>query len=288
MPKIKYIDKSFYKKSLGLISEVNQIISDYDAQGYFLTLRQIYYQLVTRNIIKNEDKSYDNLGNLVRDARLTGNIDWFAVEDRTRNLRGFNYWENPAAFLEDKVKEYRIDPWSDQHYYIEVWVEKDALIDIVSQAATRHDVNHFSCRGFTSISEMWRAAQRFNCEHKSGKECVVIYLGDHDPSGLEMSTDIQNRFNTFGAKVTLKRIALTMSQIEKYNPPPNPTKSKDTRAPAYIEKYGYTSWELDALEPRVLDELITDSILKYLDVEVFSEAKVRQDQQRKELLKLVV
>jgi hypothetical protein len=288
MPKIKYIEKSFYKKSVALISEVNKIISEYQSQNYSLTLRQIYYQLVAQNIIPNKEESYDNLTNLIRDARLTGYIDWYSIEDRTRNLRGFTYWNSPSEFLREKAHDYRINPWEGQSNYVEVWVEKDALVDIVGQAASRYDVHFFACRGFPSISEMWNAAQRFISENKAGKKCVVIHLGDHDPSGLEMTRDLINRFETFGADVSVERIALNMDQIEKYNPPPNPAKTTDTRSKAYIPIYGTSSWELDALNPRVMDDLITSHILKYLDRDIFDNAKVRQDQDRAELLKLAI
>jgi hypothetical protein len=287
IPKIKYIDKTFYKKNQALILEINRIIADYESQGYGLTLRQIYYVLVTKNIIANEAASYDNLVNLVRDARLAGLIDWLSVEDRTRSLRGFSYFNSPMQFLQEVIKHYRIDPWKNQEYYVECWVEKDALIDIIAQASSKYDVNHFSCRGFTSVSEMWKAAQRFIYESNNGKQCVVIHLGDFDPSGLEMSHDIQNRFNIFGANVSVERIALNMPQIEQYKPPPNPAKTTDTRSKNYIAQYGTASWELDALNPKTLDTLITDKILQYLDLTAYDKIKTKQESEVNNMLQLL-
>ena len=80
--KIKYVDQRFNDKSLALIKRCNAIIADYQAQGYTLTLRQLYYQCVSRNIIENTERSYKRLGDLISNGRLGGLIDWDSVEDR--------------------------------------------------------------------------------------------------------------------------------------------------------------------------------------------------------------
>ena len=289
MPKRAYIDKKLQKKSLALISQVNGIISDYEEQGYSLTLRQVYYQLVSKNIIENSERSYNNLGNVVKDGRMTGLIDWEAIEDRTRFLRQLSHWESPEDIIKSAARSYRIDLWQDQEYYLEVWCEKDAVIGIVEQTANEYDVPCFSCRGYGSTTGYWDAAQRIIRRDINGKRCIILHFGDFDPSGTDMTRDIQDRLNKFGAVVEVKRIALNMPQIEEYDPPPQPVKTTDKRTPAYIEKYGVTtSWELDALEPSVLDGLITDNILQYLDMGAFEQAKIRQDQERQKILNLQI
>jgi hypothetical protein len=189
-----------------------------------LTLRQVYYQLVSRDLIENSEKSYKHIGNLVNNGRLAGLIDWQAIEDRTRTLRRLSHWETPSEIVESAANQYRRDLWEGQDRYCEVWVEKDALICIVEQAASRLDCPCFSCRGYTSQSEMWGAAMRFIEKSENSRECVLIHLGDHDPSGIDMTRDIRERLAMFGASVDVKRIALNMPQIEEYNPPPNPAK----------------------------------------------------------------
>jgi len=146
----------------------------------------------------------------------------------------------------------------------------------------------FSCRGYGSASEYWRAAQRIQRQNRDGKECVILHLGDHDPSGIDMTRDITERLATFGADVYINRIALNMPQIQQYDPPPNPAKTTDSRAGDYIKRYGVNSWELDALEPKILDELISDNILKYLDADKFEQAKIKQDQERQKILSVVI
>ena len=150
MPKRQYKDINFQSKSLDLIQLVNSVIEEYDAQGYELTLRQVYYQLVARGYIPNNERSYKNLGNLINDGRLAGLIDWYSIVDRTRNIRRNPSWENPQEVMETAKYLYHLDRWANQPNYVEVWVEKDALIGIVNQACKPLDVPHFSCRGYTS------------------------------------------------------------------------------------------------------------------------------------------
>ena len=282
MPKQKYIDKEFRAGSLRLIEIINEVIKEYSDQGYDLTLRQVYYQLVARNYIPNNERSYKNTGNLINDARLAGLIDWNAIQDRTRNLRKNSHWSSPTDIMSSVLYSYAIDTRADQPNYIEVWVEKDALIGIVQQIASTLDVPCFSCRGYVSASEMWTAAQRFiNQDHRDRR--VILHLGDHDPSGKDMTRDIMERMELFEADVEVQRIALNWDQIDEFNPPPNPAKLSDSRAGAYIREFGYESWELDALEPRVLTQLIRNSVADLTDVDLLEAASAREELDKTEL-----
>lgn len=149
-----------------------------------------------------------------------------------------------------------------------MWVEKEALANVVGRVAEELDVPYFCCRGYVSQSEMWGAAQRFKRYQKAGKTCVLIHLGDHDPSGIDMSRDIQERLTLFGVdeeEFVFRRIALNRDQINLYNPPPNPAKITDSRSTSYINTFGNESWELDALEPKVLHDLITQNVSEFMD-----------------------
>jgi hypothetical protein len=270
-----------------LIDQINEIISEYEAAGYSLTLRQVYYQLVSRDLIENTEKSYKNIGSLVSNGRLAGLIDWNAIEDRTRQHRSLPHWETPAEIVQGAANQYRRNLWEGQDRYCEVWVEKDALIGIVEQAADRLDTPCFSCRGYTSQSAMWAAAIRFIDKADEGRECVIIHLGDHDPSGIDMTRDIIDRLVHFGARVDVQRIALNMPQIKQYKPPPNPAKETDTRVEGYKKIYGLHSWELDALKPEILDQLITDAIKNNLDQKLYDLAIDRQEQERQSIMALL-
>lgn len=275
MPKYAYKSVRFRNDSLELIERVNSIIAEYDEQGFELTLRQVYYQLVARGYIPNNERSYKNLGNLINDGRLSGLIDWYAIVDRTRFVRNNSHWSTPQSVISSAKYSYMLDRWEDQPNYVEVWVEKDALIGIVSQVCKKFDVPHFSCRGYTSQSEMWAAAQRF-IRQGYRESRTIIHLGDHDPSGIDMSRDIQERLNMFGAEVEVKRVALTMNQIDTFNPPPNPTKVTDARSNGYISRFGHECWELDALEPKVITDLIKNEVTALMDEDLFYEVAAQE------------
>lgn len=284
MPRIEYVPKKFSSDRLEMIEKVNSVVSEYERQGYSLTLRQVYYQMVARDIIPNNMRSYKNLGNLINDARLAGLIDWLAIEDRTRNLRENSHWSKPGSVIESAAYSYHLDHWKGQESYVEVWVEKDALIGIVGQICQKLDVSHFSCRGYVSQSEMWAAARRLHKRQEAGQHIVLLHLGDHDPSGKDMSRDIQDRlvtFETYG--VTFKRLALNMDQVELYNPPPNPAKLTDSRATGYIEEYGNECWELDALEPKVISDVIRENVEKYRDDTLYQAVVRREAEEKKQL-----
>ncbi len=285
MPKIQYKEIAFRQKSLDLINLINGVIDEYSKQGYELTLRQAYYQLVARGYIENNERSYKNIGSLINDGRLAGLIDWNSITDRTRNLRNRLHWGRPQDVIYSAKYSYLLDKWEGQPNYVEVWVEKDALVDIVGQACHPIDTPYFSCRGYTSQSEMWTAAQRF-IRQKNRDNRYIIHLGDHDPSGIDMTRDIQERLEMFGADVYVKRVALTMNQVNTYNPPPNPAKITDSRCGKYIDQYGEESWELDALEPQMLVNLITSEVTALRDDEIYQAVCDREKQEKEELQKL--
>lgn len=285
MPKIKYLNINLRKASLDTIDKANEIIAEYRRQGFDLTLRQLYYQFVARGLIPNKDTEYKKLGSTINDGRLAGLIDWNSIVDRTRNLRGLSHWESPSSIVEACAKQYHREKWETQPYYIEVWIEKDALVGVLEGICNELDLSYFSCRGYTSQSEMWVAAQRIRREmvpdHRTN--ALVIHLGDHDPSGIDMSRDIQDRLSLFEAEVEVRRIALTMDQVRQYNPPPNPAKLTDSRCEKYIQEYGDESWELDALEPSVIADLIRDEVYGHRDVDLWDEALVQERTEKDQL-----
>lgn len=282
--KIAYIDKKFQNKTLAIIQKANEIIDEYSQLGFSLTLRQLYYQFVARNILPNTEKSYKNLGNIVNDARMCGYLDWNAIEDRTRNVRELSTWDSPKEIIQDATSAYRTDKWNNQDYRLEVWIEKDALLGVIADICEQLEIPYFSCRGYVSQSEMWRGAQRANNCLAEEKTPIIIYLGDHDPSGLDMTRDIERRFQTFLLGIDpVERIALNIDQIEQYSPPPNPAKITDTRYQAYVKKFGSDSWELDALNPSVLTGLIQDAVEVYRDENQWRLAVEKEKQERERL-----
>lgn len=287
-----FIEKQFRGSTWELIDACNGIIDEYQEAGYKLTLRQLYYQLVARAVLdENSMRAYNRVKTTLSDARLAGYVDWEAIEDRTRNLETFPSWASPAEIVGVAAKQYREDIWLNQPYHIEVWVEKEALAGVIAQACTKYRVGHLSCRGYMSQSEQYAAAQRFyEINQNQGKHCVVIHLGDHDPSGMDMTRDNQERLGLLSYHsdcVDVHRIALNMNQIDELQPPPNPAKFTDSRCEGYVAKYGYSSWELDALEPTYLNRIINEKIETFIDSDAMQEA-LEQEKHNRAILKDVV
>lgn len=302
MSKICYVPRNFRQDTLDIIGKANAVIVEYMAQGYKLTLRQLYYVFVSRDLFpdswideaynlknglppdtKNTVKNYKHLGDIINDGRLAGLIDWQAIEDRTRNLQSHASWASPHSIVRACADQFTVDLWADQESHVEVFIEKDALIGVIEGVCTEFQVPYFSCRGYVSQSEMWEAAQRLKRYEKAGKDTVVVHLGDHDPSGIDMTRDIQDRLALFGSTVTVDRIALTWDQIQQYDPPPNPAKTTDARYAKYQEQFGDDSWELDALEPRVMADLIRAAVQARIDDDYWQAALARQQQGRGQL-----
>ena len=296
MPFIDYTgkgDKGLGKTTRWLIQQANIILDEYTEQGYVLTLRQLYYQMVSRDMIPNTDKSYNNLGTAISTGRERGLIDWDQLTDRLRELTEWQTYDNVPASIRELSERFRLDKWRTQPVRPEVWVEKDALSDVVRRACWKLQVPYLVCRGYGSASALWQAGRRMIEHRKSGQQPYVIHLGDHDPSGLHMTEDNRNRISLFGmaalsgdkrASPKLKRIALNMDQIEQYNPPPNPAKQTDSRWQGYVDQTGLDeSWELDALEPAVIEALIETAVLEVRDEHKW-EKMVKLEQQGRDLL----
>ena len=287
MPKIRYIEKQLGVRKLAVIEQANAIIEEYAGQGFTLTLRQLYYQFVARALIANTQRNYKCLGDALNDGRLCGLIDWRSIVDRTRNLQALSHWSDPAAIVEACGEQFNLDRWANQETYVEVWIEKDALIGVIADVCERLDVPYFSCRGYTSQSELWSAAMRLGALSDGEKRVVVLHFGDHDPSGMDMTRDIQARFDLFvdtdTSRVEVRRLALTYAQIETYAPPPNPAKVTDSRFERYAAEFGDDSWELDALEPAVIAALIEEHVDALRDQAQWDEDTEQQDDYREEI-----
>jgi hypothetical protein len=294
-----------------VIGEANAIIAEYAAQGYDLTLRQLYYQFVSRDLIPNRQSEYKRLGDIINDARLAGLVDWEAIVDRTRNIRALPHWSDPAAIVKAAANSFAVDKWADQPRRVEVWIEKDALVGVFEPVCQELDIPLFSCRGYTSQSEVWGAAQRLEAYLAAGQEVVILHFGDHDPSGLDMTRDIRERLRLFllgdwirhederrtftsneerrdwlisehgirgwDTRLDVRRLALTWDEVQQYSPPPNPAKSTDARYRKYRAEFGDQSWELDALEPTVLGQLVRDEVDAILDHDRWGAAVKREE-----------
>ena len=273
------------KANTAKLEIVNKIIEDYAQQGYRLTLRQLYYQLVSRDIIPNAKAEYAKLSTLLVNGRMSGIVDWDAIEDRIR-IPFLPYWVNGIEnAINDTITQYRLDRQKEQKVYIELWVEKDALSGVLKRITSRYHIKLMVNRGYSSCTAMHDAYERLRRYEDEGKQTCVLYLGDHDPSGLDMIRDVRERLEEFGVYPEVRHIGLTKKQIEKFNPPPNPAKITDPRAGWYIQKHGDFSWEVDALDPKALHQLVRENVEELIDMALF-KSQLKQESQDKETLRV--
>jgi hypothetical protein len=289
MPSITYVPRTFRAATLRVIDRSNAIIAEYAAQGFTLTLRQLFYQHVARGLLANKQTEYKRLGEIVGDARLAGLIDWNHLEDRTRWLRTNGHWSEPAAILRSAADSYAIDKWADQPHRPIVLVEKDALVGVIEPTCQAEDVSYFACRGYPSLSETWSLAHHeLLGSLNKGQWPVILHLGDHDPSGLDMTRDLSERLALFcGQEIEVRRLALNLDQVQQYNPPPNPAKTEDSRYPSYATQFGDESWELDALEPTVLAALVSAAIGELRDPDIWAETVEEESSAKTQLATIV-
>lgn len=298
-----FIPKKFTPESMELIDYMNSTIALYRNQGYDLSLRQLYYQLVAANVVPNTEQSYKRIGSILSDARLAGLVDWEAIADRGRELVTNNHWDSPGELVRTYSRHFWFDTWDDQPYHVEVMVEKQALEGVLEPVCRKLDVGFTANKGYSSSSAMYAAGKRMGDMLYHGKSVAVIYLGDHDPSGVDMSRDVEDRLKLFAGwtvhedgqvvesgayegEFIVERIALNMDQIRQYKPPPNPTKLTDSRATGYISQFGHTCWELDALQPSTLASLVEQAVGQYREEELWQAALARRDAARDSLIEL--
>lgn len=246
---------------------MNLIIDEYQEQGFVLTVRQLYYQLVARDIIANTLNDYKRVAGLINDAKLAGMIDWDALEDRTREFVSQTRWVDGPHILRAARDSFHVDMWVGQEVRPFVIVEKEALVGVLEGVCREYDIPLLAARGYPSGSVLREfAVKQIIPSMNEGQNVIVFHLGDHDPSGIDMTRDLEERITLFSDEhIEVRRIALNMNQIEEQRPPENPAKTTDSRFMSYRRKFGSSSWELDALSPTYLADLITSEVTPLID-----------------------
>ena len=233
MKKQYKFDQDFYTKTRNFFSVIDSIMKEYEQKEMRISIRQLYYQAVSRLIIKNNKANYNGFVEKIKNGRLYGFLDWELLEDRTRYLRENLHWDSPAEILNACVRSYHLDLRSTQQNYIECWIEKDSLIELLQDTCKPLDIPCFSCRGFSSVTALYEAKKRF--EH-SGRKNYLLYAGDFDPSGLEISESIKNYLhNIFKVDVEIRRLGITLNQAKELKLPAMPAKEKDANYKSFIK-----------------------------------------------------
>ena len=284
-----------------IIETATAIAEEYrDRHSLTLTLRQLYYQFVARGLLPNGQQVYKRLGAILSKARLDGSFEISHLEDRSRRV-GLTDSDKIRTVSDGKARVaealasmpywLRYGRWYGQPKKVFVWVEKEALSGVLEGVCSELGVGLFPCKGYPSISALadWvrttsatlerrydlglsREDQQLNCDFVGWDTARIIYLGDHDPDGLQIPTSAAETIRSImegeGLQFDfeLERVALTVEQIEQHDPPPMPAKMSSSRFQGYFEATGLQdAWELDALDPPILQRLVRDSVGAHFD-----------------------
>lgn len=286
-----YVEKRFNRKSITLIDTANAIINEYINQGFVLTVRQLYYQLVARDYIPNTLKEYKRVAAIFNDARLAGLMSWDAIEDRTREFLTRSRWKSGKDILYGSAKQYHMDMWANQDSRVFLIVEKEALVGVFEPICREYDIPLLAARGYPSVS----VVREFVVTDMlpaiyAEQEVTILHFGDHDPSGIDMSRDLQDRFNMFlegyAGTYSFERCALNMDQVRKLRPPENPAKTTDARFEGYLKRFGSSSWELDALSPEYLADLVRQHVTPLIEETAWAKQKENIDKVKTKLRKI--
>ena len=282
MTKRKYKENNLRTNRRKLLDKIIPITEEYLAKRYKITVRQMFYQLVAREIVKNTERAYDRTSEILKDGRLFGEIDWELIVDRGRQTIMPPEFQSISHLIRSAKSSYRSDRWKEQEYYVEVLVEKDALAGILEPVAEEYHVSLLANKGYPSISSMYDLAGRIE-KKQSEKKCVILYMGDHDPSGRDMVNNIPKQMELLGIHVPVDHIALTQDQISQYHLPVQYAKESDSRYKEFKKEFGPNSCELDALDPGVLGGILETNIKKYLDEDLYKQAIEREDEDKAKL-----
>lgn len=267
-----------YPKYLSLVKE---ILEQYDIP---VTVRQIYYRVVSDpyNFLEHTDKSYNNLKNAIVKMRRLGDIDWRRIIDPTRRAIGGDYPDqgDPDAYIqnvldtmEDCDTYYSMPMWATQKNYVEVWVEKEALVGVIDAIASPFKVTVFPCKAYGSFTTLKEAViDRFS--KYPDKEKFILYFGDWDPTGKDADRSLQKNLLEYGfgeVKIKLERIAIWDYQAKQRNLKSIPAKETDTRYKKFVEEHGEETWEIDAIPPDELQKMVKESIESYINPDAWDK-----------------
>lgn len=265
-----------------IIDHADSILAEYPSG---LTVRQLYYRLVTIGMV-NDMNHYKRVVTAMTKARWDGTVDMDAFIDRERSMYGET--EDDEKILDDEIETgktqvkawmqaYHLNRWSNQENYVEVWIEKKALQGVFETPCMLKSVGLAPCKGYPSITFLHEASERFEDAEDNDKKVIILYFGDYDPSGEDIPRSVEDNLRRMGIDVEVKRLALTPEQIEEMGLPGVPPKSTDTRTRNWS---GGSVVELDAVEPKTLEQMCRDAIEEHFDKDAYAELKVKEEDEK--------
>ena len=263
---------SIHKKTQALIDTAYVVLE----ANHPMTVRQVYYQLVSRHVIENNRGRYQSVSDALVYGRQNCLIPWDWIEDRLRRPRQVGMWSDLGDFGTTILSAYRRDVWASQPRYVEVWLEKDALSGIFEDILNHYGVALNVGRGYDGWDSIRNAASRYG----NGDNTTILYFGDFDPSGEDMVRSLRDRLGFFGCRPSIRKCALNLDDIQRYNLPPDNTKKSDTRRKKFVDQFGDVSVELDAMPIDVLKDRIKTEIEAHMNLSALAATLETEDRER--------
>jgi hypothetical protein len=244
-----------------------------------MTVRQVFYQASVRGIVDKTETGYSKVQRALVDLRRRGRLPYHWIADNARWQRKPASFRDPAEAMRQAAQYYRKALWADAADYVEVWLEKDALSAVVYDVTAEFDVPLMVARGYASLSFLHEAAEAIAFEDRPAH---IYHLGDYDPSGVNAAEKIEETLRTFApdAEIHFTRLAVLPHQIVAWNLPTRPTKTTDSRS----KNFGDISVELDAIDARLLRQIVRDALEQHLPADQFAILKTAEESERELLL----
>jgi hypothetical protein len=227
-----------------------------------MTIRQLYYQLVSRGVIDKTEQAYKRVCDISGQMRLNGTLPYRKIADGSRARYKPYSFGGLAEALEVTSNAYRRNLWIDQPTHVEIWCEKDALTGVIKPICDEYCVPYVATRGFPSLTLLYESAIEMIAR---GKPTKVYYFGDHDASGQAISQNLEQKMRDHGADMSVQRVGLLQWHIKAFSLPTRPSKTSDKRTPKFAAEYGDECVELDALPPHILTSWVQTAIIRNID-----------------------
>jgi len=263
-------------RTLPLMDAITAIASEYDR----MTIRQLYYQLVSRGSVEKTEAAYRRVCDISGQMRIAGTLPYGKIADGNRQRRAVAQWGGPAELLESATAQYRKDRWESQSWHVEVWCEKDALSGVLLPVCEQWGVTYVATRGNPSMTLIYESAMFLNA---LSQPTMIVYVGDHDASGRGISDRLEAQFAQHACDLLVARVALNPDQISDYRLPTRPGKTTDSQHARFAAEYGEASVEVDALPPDVLTGIVRDQIVAQIDVPAWQAAGEAERLERQSL-----
>jgi hypothetical protein len=271
------------------MAEIRDAIVDVLTEGGRMTVRQVFYQLVVRNVIEKSEAAYQGIViRLLTEMRLDGTVGWERIVDETRRTRQTRTFDSITDALENTAQFYRRSALRECGDYIEIWCEKEALAGLIWEEASDYDVPVLVSKGMPSLTQLIGTAHQISNAARHGKNTYIYQFGDHDPTGALIPKTMERRLDELCEKLhcpspLLMRVALTPVQIGLLNLPTRPTKRDGN---THAKAFAGDSVELDALPPAVLRDLIHDVIEDHINPDTLQTLRAAEESERETLMAL--